>query len=213
MAQSRTPVPRGLSAAVQSYALAGHFVTAHRLVQFALMSVSKPTRGRPSSHEAEPRRQASAEPSQLFDSMGNGGEHHGEHLGRSGHKKAQSLEGVSWSGRSGSNRRHSAWEADVLPLNYARRHGRHGDSSLRRAKSERRRALMCGRGLAVRGRRRQTPRPSTHRRPAVSALLQACRPDNRVESAERCRAHTVSLPWSGRATGTRTSCHHVRNLR
>ena len=26
-----------------------------------------------------------------------------------------------WSGRSGSNRRHSAWEADVLPLNYARR--------------------------------------------------------------------------------------------
>src|SRR5690606_15308900 len=26
----------------------------------------------------------------------------------------------SWSGRSGSNRRHSAWEADVLPLNYAR---------------------------------------------------------------------------------------------
>ena len=25
-----------------------------------------------------------------------------------------------WSGRSGSNRRHSAWEADVLPLNYAR---------------------------------------------------------------------------------------------
>ncbi len=27
---------------------------------------------------------------------------------------------VKWSGRSGSNRRHSAWEADVLPLNYAR---------------------------------------------------------------------------------------------
>src|SRR5665213_183777 len=26
----------------------------------------------------------------------------------------------NWSGRSGSNRRHSAWEADVLPLNYAR---------------------------------------------------------------------------------------------
>src|SRR3954452_20000902 len=26
-----------------------------------------------------------------------------------------------WSGRSGSNRRHSAWEADVLPLNYARK--------------------------------------------------------------------------------------------
>ena len=28
--------------------------------------------------------------------------------------------GKGWSGRSGSNRRHSAWEADVLPLNYAR---------------------------------------------------------------------------------------------
>lgn len=27
---------------------------------------------------------------------------------------------LDWSGRSGSNRRHSAWEADVLPLNYAR---------------------------------------------------------------------------------------------
>src|SRR5690606_22490289 len=26
----------------------------------------------------------------------------------------------SWSGCSGSNRRHSAWEADVLPLNYTR---------------------------------------------------------------------------------------------
>src|ERR1700756_4448596 len=26
----------------------------------------------------------------------------------------------SWSGRPGSNRRHSAWEADVLPLNYSR---------------------------------------------------------------------------------------------
>ena len=25
-----------------------------------------------------------------------------------------------WSGRSGSNRRRSAWEADILPLNYAR---------------------------------------------------------------------------------------------
>ena len=25
-----------------------------------------------------------------------------------------------WSGRPGSNRRHSAWEADVLPLNYSR---------------------------------------------------------------------------------------------
>ena len=25
----------------------------------------------------------------------------------------------NWSGRSESNRRHSAWEADVLPLNYA----------------------------------------------------------------------------------------------
>ncbi len=30
----------------------------------------------------------------------------------------------SWSGRSGLNRRHSAWEADVLPLNYARRGSR-----------------------------------------------------------------------------------------
>ncbi len=28
--------------------------------------------------------------------------------------------GRSWSGRPGSNRRHSAWEADVLPLNYSR---------------------------------------------------------------------------------------------
>ncbi len=27
---------------------------------------------------------------------------------------------MSWSGRPGSNRRHSAWEADVLPLNYSR---------------------------------------------------------------------------------------------
>jgi enamine deaminase RidA (YjgF/YER057c/UK114 family) len=27
---------------------------------------------------------------------------------------------ISWSGRPGSNRRHSAWEADVLPLNYSR---------------------------------------------------------------------------------------------
>ena len=25
-----------------------------------------------------------------------------------------------WSGRSGSNRRRPAWEADILPLNYAR---------------------------------------------------------------------------------------------
>jgi hypothetical protein len=36
----------------------------------------------------------------------------------------------SWSGRPGSNRRHSAWEADVLPLNYSRflfhyRHSQH----------------------------------------------------------------------------------------
>jgi hypothetical protein len=92
---------------------------------------SKPTAGRPSSHEAEPRHQASAEPKQLLGRMGNGGEHHGghgEHFGRSGHVKWQKLQGVSWSGRSGSNRRHSAWEADVLPLNYARRHGRHGSS-------------------------------------------------------------------------------------
>ena len=29
----------------------------------------------------------------------------------------------NWSGRPGSNRRHSAWEADVLPLNYSRRVG------------------------------------------------------------------------------------------
>ena len=28
--------------------------------------------------------------------------------------------GFFWSGRPGSNRRHSAWEADVLPLNYSR---------------------------------------------------------------------------------------------
>ena len=28
--------------------------------------------------------------------------------------------GLDWSGRPGSNRRHSAWEADVLPLNYSR---------------------------------------------------------------------------------------------
>ena len=27
---------------------------------------------------------------------------------------------IRWSGRPGSNRRHSAWEADVLPLNYSR---------------------------------------------------------------------------------------------
>ena len=27
---------------------------------------------------------------------------------------------ILWSGRPGSNRRHSAWEADVLPLNYSR---------------------------------------------------------------------------------------------
>ena len=27
---------------------------------------------------------------------------------------------MNWSGRPGSNRRHSAWEADVLPLNYSR---------------------------------------------------------------------------------------------
>jgi hypothetical protein len=27
---------------------------------------------------------------------------------------------AAWSGRPGSNRRHSAWEADVLPLNYSR---------------------------------------------------------------------------------------------
>src|ERR1700722_7865288 len=27
---------------------------------------------------------------------------------------------IIWSGRPGSNRRHSAWEADVLPLNYSR---------------------------------------------------------------------------------------------
>ena len=28
--------------------------------------------------------------------------------------------GQEWSGRPGSNWRHSAWEADVLPLNYSR---------------------------------------------------------------------------------------------
>ena len=28
--------------------------------------------------------------------------------------------GSGWSGRTGSNRRRSAWEADILPLNYAR---------------------------------------------------------------------------------------------
>src|ERR1700674_743235 len=28
---------------------------------------------------------------------------------------------AKWSGRSGSNRRHTAWEAVVLPLNYARK--------------------------------------------------------------------------------------------
>jgi hypothetical protein len=27
---------------------------------------------------------------------------------------------ISWSGRPGSNRRHPAWEAGVLPLNYSR---------------------------------------------------------------------------------------------
>jgi hypothetical protein len=32
---------------------------------------------------------------------------------------------VKWSGRSGSNRRHTAWEAVVLPLNYARKRLRH----------------------------------------------------------------------------------------
>ena len=38
----------------------------------------------------------------------------------SGSRRAVFRRGVVWSGRAGSNRRHSAWEADVLPLNYAR---------------------------------------------------------------------------------------------
>jgi hypothetical protein len=37
-----------------------------------------------------------------------------------------------WSGRSGSNRRHSAWEADVLPLNYARNGGQDSEGEGRR---------------------------------------------------------------------------------
>ncbi len=71
--------------------------------------------------------------------MGNGEERHGEHgehLGRSEDDISQKVQWVSWSGRSGSNRRHSAWEADVLPLNYARRHGRHGNGLLRIPNSE-----------------------------------------------------------------------------
>ena len=35
-------------------------------------------------------------------------------------RRARRSAAGSWSGQSGSNRRHSAWEADVLPLNYAR---------------------------------------------------------------------------------------------
>ena len=46
------------------------------------------------------------------------------HRGRSRIRDARCAGNVAraerWSGRSGSNRRHSAWEADVLPLNYAR---------------------------------------------------------------------------------------------
>ncbi len=38
---------------------------------------------------------------------------------------------IIWSGRSGSNRRHSAWEADVLPLNYARAARRRCDAARR----------------------------------------------------------------------------------
>src|SRR3954454_22141303 len=43
--------------------------------------------------------------------MGSSGEHHGEHgehLDRSGRAERQRDQGVRWSGRSGSNRRHSA---------------------------------------------------------------------------------------------------------
>ena len=39
---------------------------------------------------------------------------------RYGHPKGRRAVRRHWSGRPGSNRRHSAWEADVLPLNYAR---------------------------------------------------------------------------------------------
>ena len=39
---------------------------------------------------------------------------------RYGHPKGRQAVRRHWSGRPGSNRRHSAWEADVLPLNYAR---------------------------------------------------------------------------------------------
>ena len=30
------------------------------------------------------------------------------------------VEALDWSGKRGSNPRHSAWEADALPLNYSR---------------------------------------------------------------------------------------------
>jgi hypothetical protein len=62
MAQSRTPTPQGLSAAVKPYARAGQFVAKHRQVQFALVFVWKPTRSLHSLHKAEPRQQALAEP-------------------------------------------------------------------------------------------------------------------------------------------------------
>ena len=41
------------------------------------------------------------------------------------------------SGRTDSNRRHSAWEADVLPLNYTRRQGNHRPWRESYAKAER----------------------------------------------------------------------------
>ena len=44
---------------------------------------------------------------------------HGRLTPLTGKLEAASI-ALMWSGRPGSNRRHSAWEADVLPLNYSR---------------------------------------------------------------------------------------------
>jgi hypothetical protein len=48
-----------------------------------------------------------------------GDEGGGNLIGASGRGKQAGMK-RNWSGRPGSNRRHSAWEADVLPLNYSR---------------------------------------------------------------------------------------------
>lgn len=58
---------------------------------------------------------------------------------------------MGWSGRWESNPRHSAWEADVLPLNYARSSAPHIDSSTRVAQEGRclRRPERSGPGVAI----------------------------------------------------------------